>query len=306
MRFSLILASRMTNVTNMADDARSLRLDDGRVLAWDEWGNPGGFPILYAHGTPGSGREAQLLDHAARDLDLWIIAPHRPGYGGSTHLPGRSVLEWAEDAHVLADHLGLDRLALLGFSGGGPHAIAFALRYPSRVSAAGLIASAGAPSGPGALLARLGWSVGMPALAALLGLPRVVGLPSAGRRAVARFKSSRRTNRVASIVAESLDTAVGQGPSGLRGAIRDSWAIYAPWAKYLNWNPPHTPQFLLWHGADDTTVKPDISHRLSKALAGSKLTILPGVGHMDALTDHAAQILTELKEAAVGDRRLGN
>ena len=66
----------------------------------------------------------------------------------------------------------------------------------------------------------------------------------------------------------------------------------------MNWNQKGLPPFLLWHGADDTTVKPEVSHRISRALAGSKLTILPDVGHVNALSDHGAEILCELKQAA--------
>ena len=274
------------------ESSRSITLADGRILVWDEWGDPAGTPLLYVHGTPGSGREAQVLHHAAGFLGIRIIAPHRPGYGGSTHLPGRSVLEWSEDAYTLLDELGLPAVMVLGFSGGGPHAIAFALRYPSRVSAVGLVASAGSPSGFSALLSRGAWTVGMPVLAGLLGLPRL------GRRLIARSGRRRRSMRAATIFSASLDTALGQGREQLRGAVRDSWAIYGPWSRFLNWNQKGIPPFLLWHGADDTTVKPEVSHRISRALAGSKLTILPDVGHVNALSDHGAGILCELKRAA--------
>lgn len=272
--------------------SNSTTLADGRVLVWDEWGEPTGVPLLYVHGTPGSGREAQVLHHAAGRLGIRIIAPHRPGYGGSTHLPGRSVLEWAEDAYTLLDQLGLPAAMLLGFSGGGPHAIAFALRYPNRASAVGLIAPAGSPTGVSAVVSRCAWAVGMPVLAGILGLPRL------GRRLVARSGSRRRSLRAASIFTASLDTAVGRGREHLRGAVRDSWAIYGPWSRFLNWNQKGLPPFLLWHGEDDTTVKPEVSHRISRALAGSQLTILPGVGHVNALSEHGETILRELKSAA--------
>lgn len=119
----------------------ALTLPDGRRLAWTEHGDPAGVPLVYAHGVPGCGLEVAALgiDRAARRTGARLIAPDRPSMGGSDHRPGRRVLDWPDDLAVLADHLGLSRVAMLGYSGGVPFAAA-AYRLPDRVAVAGLVA----------------------------------------------------------------------------------------------------------------------------------------------------------------------
>src|SRR5450755_4002141 len=83
-------------------------------------------------------------DEAARAAGLRWISPDKPGYGGSDYHRKRSLTGWGDDLAALAGHLGLDRFALAGESGGGPFTLAAALRLVGRVSAAALIAGAGA------------------------------------------------------------------------------------------------------------------------------------------------------------------
>ena len=127
----------------MARTTYKLRLVDGRRLAYAEYGVPNGRPAFYCHGFPGSQREAQLIDPAARAQNVRIIAADRPGYGDSDPLPGRSILAWAKDLTALADHLGLDRFSLIGVSGGAPYALACAFLIPERLIACTLVCPLG-------------------------------------------------------------------------------------------------------------------------------------------------------------------
>jgi pimeloyl-ACP methyl ester carboxylesterase len=110
-----------------------LDLPDGRALCFAEWGDPDGFPVVALHGTPGSrlNRHPDEREYAAVGA-RWITYD-RPGYGGSTRLPGRSVVDGVGDVEALADHLGLERFAVTGGSGGGPHSLAVAARLGPRV-----------------------------------------------------------------------------------------------------------------------------------------------------------------------------
>ena len=106
---------------------------DGRTLAFAEWGDPDGFPVFSLHGTPTSRLwrhpdEGRYVDAGAR-----VITYDRPGYGGSDRHRGRRVVDCAADVEAIADHLGLDRFAVTGRSGGGPHSLAVAARLPERV-----------------------------------------------------------------------------------------------------------------------------------------------------------------------------
>jgi pimeloyl-ACP methyl ester carboxylesterase len=120
---------------------RTVRADDGRALAVEEAGDPGGFPVLAHHGTPGSrhvyGRTG--ADAAARGLRL--ISYDRPGYGKSTPHPGRAVADCASDVRTICQALGVNRLAMWGGSGGGPHVLACAALLPDLVTAVAALAS---------------------------------------------------------------------------------------------------------------------------------------------------------------------
>jgi pimeloyl-ACP methyl ester carboxylesterase len=122
-----------------------MRLPGGRRLSWHEFGDPDGPPVMYTAGTPVSGLGGASYDEPARAAGLRWISPDKPGYGGSDYQRGRSLISWGDDLAALAGHLGLDRFALAGESGGGPYTLAAALRLTGRVSVAALIAGAGAP-----------------------------------------------------------------------------------------------------------------------------------------------------------------
>ena len=108
---------------------------DGRRLEWSEFGASDGRPVIAFHGTPSSRLDFAPTDGVARRLGVRVIAPDRPGHGGSSPVRGRTLAGGAADIVELADHLGLDRFAVLGFSGGGPHAFACASQLGDRVSA---------------------------------------------------------------------------------------------------------------------------------------------------------------------------
>ena len=117
----------------------SVGLPDGRSLEVHELGDPDGFPIVFHHGTPGSGTiYARWATPGVR-----VIAYDRAGYGGSTRRPGRAVVDVVADITAVADALGLDRFATWGLSGGGPHSLACAALFDERLVAAASLAGVG-------------------------------------------------------------------------------------------------------------------------------------------------------------------
>jgi len=97
-----------------ASTQRTARTPDGRTLAIEEAGDPGGRPVLVHNGTPNSRHLYAPIaaDAAARGLRL--IGYDRPGYGGSTPQPGRTVADCAADVRAICAELGVDRLAMWG------------------------------------------------------------------------------------------------------------------------------------------------------------------------------------------------
>src|SRR5580704_15115811 len=115
---------------------------DGRTLAVEDAGDRGGRPVMVHVGTPGGRRlygPRTMADAERRGLRL--ISYDRPGYGGSTPQPGRSMADCAGDVLVICEALGISRLAMWGLSGGGPHVLACAALLPDLVTAAASLAS---------------------------------------------------------------------------------------------------------------------------------------------------------------------
>jgi pimeloyl-ACP methyl ester carboxylesterase len=129
---------------------RQLRLPDGRTLGYDEHGPSDGAPLFYFHGTPSSRAEFPLFGDEAmlHAQNIRLIAADRPGCGLSDFQPNRRILDWPRDVTALADHLGFDRVSVLGYSGGGVYAAACALAIPERIARAGIVSGAAAFTDP--------------------------------------------------------------------------------------------------------------------------------------------------------------
>ena len=115
---------------------------DGRTLEYLTTGPIDGQALLFHVGTPNAATDYTAITEAAAALGLRTICYSRPGYGGSTPLPGRRVADAAADVRDLLDQLSVTEFWTLGWSGGGPHALACAALLPERCRAAALLASA--------------------------------------------------------------------------------------------------------------------------------------------------------------------
>src|SRR4051812_31541563 len=114
---------------------------DRRVLSYQISGDPQGFPVIMHHGMPGSSAGPLPRNTVLYRLGIKLITYDRPGYGRSTRHPGRSVADAARDVKMLANHINIPRFAVLGRSGGGPHALACAALLPDRVVGAAALVS---------------------------------------------------------------------------------------------------------------------------------------------------------------------
>ncbi|WP_199826831.1 alpha/beta fold hydrolase [Streptomyces sp. WM6378] len=135
-----------------------VRTADGRILTVERSGDPLGSPVFLLHGTPSS-----RLGPAPRSMVLYhrrmqVIAYDRPGYGGSDRLKGRRDADAARDVEAMADRYGLERFAVVGRSGGAPHALACAALLPERVTRAAALVTLAPPDAEG-----LDWFEGMAA-----------------------------------------------------------------------------------------------------------------------------------------------
>lgn len=122
------------------------RLSDGRRVELLDVGAEDGEALVLHHGTPSEAGIWKIWDEAASELGLRLLALTRPGYGESDRLPGRKVVDVAAEIGEVLDSLGIETFVTLGWSGGGPHALACAARLEGRCLAAATLAGV-APNG---------------------------------------------------------------------------------------------------------------------------------------------------------------
>jgi pimeloyl-ACP methyl ester carboxylesterase len=114
---------------------RFVNVEDGRTLAFEQYGDPDGSPVFLLHGTPGCRLSGRHPDESrVVEAGLRLITYDRPGYGQSPRHKGRRVVDCVADITAIADELGIDRFFVKGGSGGGPHALAAGARLPQRVT----------------------------------------------------------------------------------------------------------------------------------------------------------------------------
>lgn len=260
-------------------------MPDGRTVhAYDAGGS--GLPVFWQHGTPNIGSPPAPLFAAADRLGLRWVGHDRPGYGGSTPRPDRSIASAADDVVATAEALGIDRFAVFGHSGGGPHALACGALLPDRVLAVVSV------SGPAPYDAD--------------GLDWFAGMGRSGRAALEAALEGRAAKELFEATAEDppdftasdeaalggvwgwfLDVvrpALAGGPAAL---IDDDLALVAPWGCGIEAVVAPT---LLLHGADDRVIPPAHSAWLAAHLTDAELRIVPGHGHVSVL-EHAEAAL---------------
>jgi pimeloyl-ACP methyl ester carboxylesterase len=117
-----------------------LRLADGRALAYAEWGDPHGSPVLFVHGSPHS-RIWCPDEEVTTRAGVRLIIPDRPGFGRSDPQLGHTLDGWAADVVQLADALGLGPCPIVGWSAGGVYVAACAATIPERLTVAGIVSN---------------------------------------------------------------------------------------------------------------------------------------------------------------------
>ncbi len=120
--------------------ALTVRAPDGRNLDVLVAGPTDGLPLVFHHGTPSGIAVYQPMLDAATERGLRLVLYARPGYGGSTAQPDRTIADVAGDVGAILDALGMKQFVTAGWSGGGPHSIACAKLLPARCLAAASLA----------------------------------------------------------------------------------------------------------------------------------------------------------------------
>ncbi|HEU5332843.1 MAG TPA: alpha/beta hydrolase [Actinocrinis sp.] len=129
-------------------------------MAVEESGAPNGAAVFLLHGMPGGRLGPKPRSINLHRQHIRLITYDRPGYGESERHEGRRVVDAARDVEAIADALEIDRFAVVGRSGGAPHALACAARLAHRVTAAAALVG---PAPRGRDMAGFDWFAGMTA-----------------------------------------------------------------------------------------------------------------------------------------------
>ena len=274
-------------------DGSTIRLRDGRMLGYAEQGDPEGVPVLVFHGLPGSRFSRHPDGEIARRLHVHVFTFDRPGIGLSSPQPRRRILDWPRDVAEFADARGLDRFAVVGWSGGAPYALATAHELPERVTRVGLVAPV-VPLTEPAVARGLSSDLRRSALVGRVAPWAVTVAVARQARAFARdpegmlerlFANGPECDRrvlddpqLRQMLVDSRREAFRQGA---RALAADALLYLRPWG----FDPADVRvPVRLWHGEEDATLAPAMGRHVASSLANCEATFLPGEGHMVCVT----------------------
>ncbi|MFK0244456.1 alpha/beta fold hydrolase [Amycolatopsis azurea] len=253
-------------------------LGDGTTLHVYDTGGTGPV-VVWHHGTPNIGAPPSPLFPAAERLGLRWVSYDRPGYGGSSPRPGRDVASAASDVEKVADALGIERFAVYGHSGGGPHALACAALLPERVSAMVGVASIAPYSD------SWDWFAGMSAAGVGSLTAALAGREEKERHeATAEYDAEMFTPSDHAALAgdwkwllEVVGPALEGGPGAL---IDDDLAYVAPWG--FQPSDVKAPVLLL-HGGADRIAPVGHGKWLARQCPMAEVRVFPEDGHISVL-----------------------
>ncbi|WP_409426858.1 alpha/beta fold hydrolase [Mycobacterium sp. SMC-11] len=285
----------------------NIAVGEDRQLGFAEFGAPQGRAMFWLHGTPGARRqipvEARLY---ATEANIRLIGVDRPGIGSSTPFQYETVSQFADDLRTVADTLGIDKMAVIGLSGGGPYTLACAAAMPKRVVAAGVLGGVAPAVGPEAIdsnlmrLARLAEPVldhaGRPIsvlAAGLIRMIRPVASPALELYARLSPEGDREMLSRPEFKAMFLDDLLNGSRKQLAAPIADAILFARPWGFRLAdiKVPVHW-----WHGDADHIVPFSHGKHVVALLPDARLYPIPGESHLAGL-GRAEEILCTLLRA---------
>lgn len=283
------------------------RSPGGLRLAWTEYGDPAGFPLIYCHGWPSSRLQAALVHHLARERALRVLAFDRPGIGHSDFQPGRTLENWPETIASFADSQGIGEFVQLGISGGGPYVLACAAMLPDRVRASAVLSGA-VPLADGQRrglhpfyrllipLRRLPYpwftralehaarsATGPPDKAPLSWILRTI--PAVDRETLLR------NPEVFHALALSFSDGVRQGG---RGVMEDAAIYLQPWNLPLQ---RIARPIRYWHGGADRHISAGMARTFVATIPHARLDVDPADGHFSLAIRRARCALDHLAGA---------
>jgi pimeloyl-ACP methyl ester carboxylesterase len=250
--------------------------------------------VFLLHGTPGSRIGPIPRSAILHRLCVRLICFDRPGYGESDRLPGRRVADASADVSAIADAFGLGKFAVVGRSGGGPHALACAALLADRMTRAAVLVGL-APHGA----KGLDWLDGMNQFnlaeyeAVTRGYEQIAAAATATAEAVRADPASLLAELQKEMPGSDLRVVADRGIRSLLlatyaealrisadGWIDDDLALQEPWG----FDPAAVKiPVLLWHGASDTFSPVSHVRWLAKNIPSASAVVQPGAAHFASI-----------------------
>jgi pimeloyl-ACP methyl ester carboxylesterase len=266
-------------------------------VGYCEWGDLGGAPVVLLHGVPGS-RLFCPDEGATEAAGVRLLTIDRPGYGRSDPRSGRALVDWADDFIEFTDRLELPPCPVVGWSGGGPFALASGLRAPDRVTVIGLAAS------PGPVRDVPGYFDSLDAndraAVETINRDRAAGATLIGQQDAwyagdgwkAMFARSwgEADDRLLTDPAtlEAMQGLIREGArQGPLGRISDDVARWAPWG--FSVTDVRQP-VLVWSGGADPVVGPNHATFLSQSIPQATLETFADAGHLFPISHWGAML----------------
>lgn len=260
----------------------------GREIAYTDIGDEAWPCVLFFHGAPMSRLCLAHLEQSFLERRLRVVSPDRPGYGKSSPQPGRSLLGWPADVAAVADALGIERFVVAGHSAGGPYALATAAVLPHRVT--GAVALAG--------VTDMGWPRALDDYFEMeKDLMQLADEESAIAWCIQHFREDASgffeadfempapdaallaDEKVGPSLTEAMEEAFRQG---IAGFAQDAYVYGRQW----EFDPASIAvPVQVVHGDADSLQPMSHSRHTAELIPGSELVVLPGHGHLTALSE---------------------
>jgi pimeloyl-ACP methyl ester carboxylesterase len=287
-----------------APAALTVQTADGRTLEVRTAGPPDGLPLVFHHGTPGGAEFYPPMLAAATARGLQLVLYARPGYGRSSPAPGRLVADAAADVATILDELGEHEFITVGWSGGGPHALACAGLLAGRCLAAATVAGVAPYAADG-----LDWLAGMADdnvaefTTALEGEGKLTELLAAMAPVLQQLTAAELADGLgdlaspadkAALHGELADYLIALFRSGLRPGIAgwrdDDLAFVRDWGLPVG----HGAPVAVWQGDEDRMVPFAHGAWLAEHVPAARSHFVPGAGHLTLPLDDVVGDLIEL------------
>jgi pimeloyl-ACP methyl ester carboxylesterase len=283
---------------------QTVTLKDGRNLGFAEYGDTEGKAVFHFNGSGGSRLEYPADQSILTDLGIRFISTDRPGHGLSDPQPDRQLLDWPDDITQLADSLNIQKFYVMGWSAGGPHALACAYKLPERVYAGAVISGLAPPDRPqpyeglpiqNRMLMMLGRRA--PSLVYLfrrIARSMIMGDPEeAGEKLASSFPAEDRQLIMGTEYQKLLVIDVQEGyRQGWQGPAQDDIIINSPWGFNIE---EIKVRIDIWQGELDKNVPLNQGQYQHELIPNSRLTVVPDQAHLYLLS-HWGEVLRALVE----------